>query len=134
MSTAILTSLSVATGAYQPGKPPALPHSALSVVLTFLLAATLTFGGISVRGRGVAASEAAAGTSGPGGQSAAPLDPDLPAPPDESMGPGGGFPGVILLPALKPYATLVLPVPLARAGLGGVRRAGEESGRHPVFG
>jgi hypothetical protein len=34
------------------------------------------------------------------------------------MGPGGDFPGVILLPPLKPYATLVLPVPSARAGLG----------------
>jgi hypothetical protein len=117
MSTAILTSLSVATGAYQPGKPPALPHSALSVVLTFLLAATLTFGGISVRGRGVAASEAASGTSGPGGQSATPPNLDLPERPDESMGPGGGFPGVILLPALKPYATLVLPVPSRPARL-----------------
>ena len=114
MSTAILTSLSIATSAYRPGKPPALPHSALSVVLTFLLAATLTFGGISVRGRS---------TAGSGGQSATPPTTDLPGRPDESMGPGGDFPGVILLPPLKPYATLVLPVPSARAGLGAsVRR------------
>jgi hypothetical protein len=110
MSTAILTSLSIATGAYRPGKPPALPHSALSVVWTFLLAATLTFGGISVRGRSGVGSEVAPGASGPGGQSAAPLDPDLPAPPAESMGPGGDFPGVILLPPLKPYTTLFVLV------------------------
>jgi hypothetical protein len=109
MSTAILTSLSIATGAYRPGKPPALPHSALSVVLTFLLAATLTFGGISVRGRSI---------SGPGGQSATPPTPDLPERPDESMGPGGDFPGVILLPPLKPYATLVVPAPALPGRLG----------------
>ena len=115
MSTAILTSLSIATGAYRPGKPPALPHSALSVVWTFLLAATLTFGGISARGWGGA--EAASGASGPGGQPAAQPDPDLPVP-AESMGPGGDFPGVILLPPLKPYATLVVPANAPRAGLG----------------
>jgi hypothetical protein len=110
LSTAILTSLSIASGAYRPGKPPALPHSALSVMLTFLLAATLTLGGISVRGARGAGSDAAAGSSGSGGQSAAPLYPDLPTSPDESMGPGGDFPGVILLPALKPYTTLFAPV------------------------
>jgi hypothetical protein len=51
LSTAILTSLSISTGAYLPGKPQALPHSALSVVLTFMLAAALTFGGVAIRAR-----------------------------------------------------------------------------------
>jgi hypothetical protein len=117
LSTAILTSLSIATGAYRPGKPPALPHAALSVAWTFLLAAALTFGGITVRGaRG--AGDAAAGSSGSGGQSATPLDPNLPTTPAETMGPGGDFPGVILLPELKPHATLVAPSPspIARFG------------------
>ena len=109
LSTAILTSLSISTGAYRPGKAPALPHSALSVVLTFLLAATLTFGGISVRGRGGAGSESA-GASGPGGASTAAVDADLPATPTESMGTGGDFPGVILLPEVKPYTTLFVPL------------------------
>ena len=112
-STAILTSLSITTGAYRPGKPPALPHSALSVVLTFLLAAALTFGGISVRGRGGADSEAASNSSGTGGQSDTPPVTDPAAPPDDSAGVGGDFPGVILLPPVKPYTTLVVPVPAA---------------------
>lgn len=111
LSTAILTSLSIATGAYRPEKPPPLPHSALSVVLTFLLAAAFTVGGIAARGRGGADSAAAASSSGSGGQSTTPVYPDLPTPPDERMGPGGDFPGVILLPELKPHAILVAPPP-----------------------
>jgi hypothetical protein len=34
------------------------------------------------------------------------------------MGPGGDFPGVILLPPLKPYATLVVPAPALPGRLG----------------
>jgi len=109
LSAAILTSLSIATGAYRPGKPPALPHSALSVAWTFLLAATVTFGGITVRGARGAGPDAAAGSSGSGSQSAAPQNPDLRAPPDADDGFGGDFPGVILLPPLKPYTTLFAP-------------------------
>jgi len=124
LSTAILTSLSVSTGAYRPGKPPPLPHSALSVVLTFLLAATLTFGGIAVRGGGGAGSAEAAGASVPGSPPATPASTDLPPSPDDNGGFGGDFPGVILLPEVKPYTTLVAPVlappakfgaPIARA-------------------
>jgi hypothetical protein len=111
LSTAILTSLSIATGAYRPVAAPALPHSALSVVMTFLLAAALTFGGVSVRGARGAGPDAATSAAGSGGPSAVPLPPDLPTPPDETMGPGGDFPGVILLPELQPHATLVAPSP-----------------------
>ena len=117
LSTAILTSLSIASGAYWPEKTPALPHSALSVVLAFLLAAMLTFGGISVRGRSGAGSESA-NASGPGGGSAATPDGNLPTPPDDSVGPGGDFPGVILLPEVKPYATLFVPVRSSPFALG----------------
>jgi hypothetical protein len=116
LSTAILTSLSVTTGAYRPGKTPTLPHSALSVVLTFLLAATVTFGGIAVRGRGGAGSDAASGSSGTGSPSATSPSTDPSAPPDENVGFGGDFPGVILLPELKPYPTLFVPVPPAAPG------------------
>jgi hypothetical protein len=122
LSTAILTSLSISTGAYRPGKPPALPHSALSVVWTFLLAALLTLGGISARGRTGAGSEAASGVPGPGGSSATAPLPDPSAPPDESMGPGGDYPGVILLPKLKPYTTLYAPA-VARPGRFGLALA-----------
>jgi hypothetical protein len=111
VSTAILTSLSIATGAYRAGKPPALPHSALSVLWTFLLAAALTFGGISARGRHGGGSDAAADSSDPAGQSGAQGAAQAAAPRNENMGFGGDFPGVILLPALKPNATLLIPVP-----------------------
>lgn len=117
LSTAILTSLSIATGAYRPGKPPALPHSALSVVLTFLLAASLTFGGITVR-RGGGKGSAASDSSDPGGQSAARRVKDTTAPAEASPGFGGDVPGVILLPELKPYPTIFVPVP---AGTGNFR-------------
>jgi hypothetical protein len=110
LSTAILTSLSIAAGAYRPGKLPVLPHSALSVVLTFLLAATITVGGLAVRGGPGAGSDSATGPSGPGGPSDTALSKDLPPPPDDNGGFGGDFPGVILLPELKPYTALVAPV------------------------
>jgi hypothetical protein len=135
-STAILTSLSITTGAYRPGKPPALPHSALSVAWTFLLAAALTFGGISVRGRSGAGSDAAAASSGSGGQSATPPTADPAAPSDDSTGFGGDFPGVILLPPVKPYTTLFVPVPAApgRFGLPLVKPVGIPfSGQYWMF-
>ena len=111
LSTAILTSLSISTGAYRPGKPPALPHSSLSVVLTFLLAAALTFGGISVRGRGGAGPDASSPSPDAGGQAGAARVNDPNAPPDDGAGVGGDFPGVILLPPVKPNVTLLVPVP-----------------------
>ncbi|MGC9950350.1 MAG: hypothetical protein ABSF64_28630 [Bryobacteraceae bacterium] len=118
ISTAILTSLSIATGAYLPGKTPALPHSALSVVMAFLLAATVTFGGIAVRGGGGRGSGADSSSSGGGGGSATQQDKDLPENPDENVGFGGDFPGVILLPELKPYTTLFVPVLASPAKFG----------------
>lgn len=110
ISTAILTSLSISTGAYRPGKAPQLPHSALSVAMTFLLAATFTFGGIAVHGRFGAGSDTVAGPSGTGGTSLTPVNTDLPARPDDNAAFGGDFPGVILLPELKPYPTFFVPV------------------------
>ena len=122
LSTAILTSLSIATGAYRPGKPPALPHHALSVVWTFLLAAAITFGGIAVRGRSGAGSHADSDSSGTGDSSAKLPVADPLAPPDESTGLGGDYPGVILLPELKPYTTLFVPVRAAPGKVGAMPR------------
>lgn len=119
LSTAILTSLSIATGAYRPGKQPALPHSALSVALTFLLAASLTFGGIATA-HGGWGSGPAGDSTGKGGQSKTPVAQDLPSPPEDNPGVGGDFPGVILLPELGPYPTIFVPVmpsPTRRPGL-----------------
>ena len=118
LSTAILTSLSIATGAYRPGNPPALPHSALSVVWTFLLAVTLTFGGIAVRGWGGAGADAASRSSDPADQSASQGAPQPADPRDIGTAFGGDFPGVILLPEPKPYPTLFVPVPASPAKFG----------------
>jgi len=118
LSTAILTSLSISTGAYRPGKPPALPHSALSIVLTFLLAVTLTFGGIAFRGRGGAGPGSASDSSEAAGEAGKSPVTQGSAPPDSYMGPADGFPGVILLPALKPHTTLIVPMPLSPAQVG----------------
>ena len=108
LSMAILTSLSISTGAYRPEKPATLPHSALSVIWTFLLAALLTLGGISARGRYGAGSEAASAPSISGRRTG--LAGEGAAPPMEGMAAGGDFPGVVLLPPLKPHASLLLPV------------------------
>jgi hypothetical protein len=110
-STAILTSLCIASGAYGPEKPPPLPHTALSVALTFLLAAALTTGGLAAHGRGRAQSEAASDGSGSGSHPATRLVTDVAARADENMAFGGDFPGVILLPKVKPDATLLVPAP-----------------------
>jgi hypothetical protein len=117
ISTAILTALSISTGAYRPGKGPGLPHSGLSVVWTFLLAAALTTGGIAFRGRGGRAASAA-DSPDPGGPSGTEQVTRAPVPSSESLGPAGGFPGVILLPALKPHTMLVAPVPVTPAKFG----------------
>jgi hypothetical protein len=117
ISTAILTALSISTGAYRPEKPPGLPHSALSVVWTFLLAAALTTGGIAFRGRGGTGAPAASDSSDRG-QSGAQRVTDVAAPRSQSTGFGGDFPGVILLPPLQTHTTLIAPVPAAPAKFG----------------
>lgn len=118
LSTALLTSLALASGAYRPGKLPALPHPSLSLAWTFLLAASLTLGGISVRARGLASLWAKPGSSDTAGQTDPGHVADRAAPEDDGMGPDGTYPGVVLLPTLKPYTTLFVPVrsPFGRFG------------------
>ncbi len=114
-STGILTSLAIVTGAYRPARLPGLPSSLLSVPMTFLLAAALSFGGIVV-GRGYAGGSAsAAGTDTNAGNQAAtrPVS-DTDPRRDEGDAFGGDFPGVVLLPELKPHVLLV-PVPTSPA-------------------
>ena len=125
VSTAILTSLSISSGACRPGRPPALPHSALSVVWTFLLAAALTFGGISFHGRGGAGPPGDSDSTG-GAQSGTQTFTPVAAPPDGSAGLGGDFPGVILLPELRPNTTIFVPYhsPPVRFGLPLVKPVG----------
>ena len=104
-SAAIVTWLALASGAYRPVREPALPHSSLSIVIAFLLAVSLSFGGLRVRMAG-------GGGSHPGDAAGVP---SASAPSSRRVGslvPDGDFPGVILLPELKPEATLLLPPPL----------------------
>ncbi len=97
LSIAVLTALAITRGAYQPGKPAALPHSAMSVAWTFLLALAMTFGGISVRGRASATAAVAV------------PEQQVQAPAQENFGLGGDFPGVVLLPPLKPHTVVFVP-------------------------
>jgi len=114
-SVAILTSLSIVTGAYRPAKPPTLPPSVLSVAATFVLAAALAFSGMAVR-RGVGT--ASEGIPNPaaeqGGHPATTLVTRTVAPPEEGTDLGDGFPGVILLPELNRHTTLFVPVTTPR--------------------
>lgn len=110
LSTAILTFLSITAGLYHPAKAPVLPHSALSLGLTFLLAASITFGGISIGRGGGGASDPAASDADSGDQSDAQRVNQAESPPDANLGVGGDFPGVILLPEKKPHVALLVPV------------------------
>ncbi len=103
LSMAILTSLAVSTGAYHPEEPAALPHSALSIIWIFLLATALTVGGVSASGpRG------ASGALSAGHTAAAPAT----SPTAGEWSASGDFPGVVLLPPLKPNALLMVPAPV----------------------
>ena len=104
-AAAMVTSLAIATGAYQPVREPVLPPSFLSIAVVFLLAVTVSYGGLRARfagGRG----------SGAGVPPGAQQVTQVAEPPDGSLAPDGDFPGVILLPELKPQATLLIPPPI----------------------
>jgi len=119
-SAATLTSLSIVVGAYRPAKPPVLPNSMLGIVLTLLLSAALSFGGIQVRHNGWANSGADSNSGvQAGGQPGRFAYTRIVPPPSASVAIGDGFPGVILLPEPKPRAALVMPV-LARPTTAGV--------------
>lgn len=123
--TAILTSLSIVTGAYQPEKVPTLPLSMFSVVLTFLLAAALSVGGVRALREKAASSEP--DPKYPAKQSAprvTRLIIKVAAPANATVEIGGGsFPGVVLLTEVKPEVTLILP-PSPHTGVFGSMLAG----------
>ena len=115
----------------RPRPPESLPRSFLGVLLTLVLAIGLTVGGMLpgiLRGDG---SGLGFGTGGGGTATvAAPAPkpsndggagdrPDLSRFPEAAFS-DSGFPGVILWPEVKPYATLIAPVPQRADGLGTV--------------
>jgi len=118
MSAATLTIFALSSRAVEPKRPASLPRSILGLLLTLVLAIGLTVGGMMPRfaGRGFG--------FGDGGTASAPQPLGVPSQPaGSSREPprglaDGGFFGVILWPELKPYTTLIAPMPQGRGGLG----------------
>ena len=118
MSAATLTVYALRTRAVEPRQPASLPRSVLGLLLTLVLAIGLTVGGMMPRfaGRGFG--------MGDGGTASAPPPPGiptrpagLPTEPPRGLADGGFF-GVILWPEVKPYTTLIAPMPQTHGGLG----------------
>lgn len=139
MGAALLTIFAISGGAADGDRPRELPRSMLGVVLTILLAAGMTIGGMSgsVRRHGGNAKSpdlvedsrallrqllygekpaADKAQDVPGSKDAKEQAPALPL--ETSPIPDGSFPGVILVSETRPVTRLVAPVP-ARRGLFG---------------
>ena len=132
MSLAIGTVFLISRRTPRNRAPESLPRSIVGVLLTLVLAIGLTVGGMLpsvMRGNG---DGSGFGTGG-GATASAPVPAPTPARqpqgngdrPDfskfpEAGAPDGGFPGVILWPEVKPYATLIAPMPQRSDGLGTV--------------
>ena len=128
MTLALFTVLTLAARGASPRPPEPLPRTLLGVLLTLVLAVGLTVGGMLpgfLHGDG-----SGFGFGGGGGASAASAPapkqgtgttnrPDAPKFTEPSFA-DGGFPGVILWPEVKPYATLIEPMPQRADGLGTV--------------
>jgi hypothetical protein len=116
MAAATLTVFAQSSRAVVPRRPPNLPRSVLGLLLTLVLAIGLTVGGMMPRFRGHG--------FGDGGTASKPTTslPSMPPGDTPSAVPFGaadsGFFGVILWPEVKPYATLIAPMPQTKGGLG----------------
>ena len=130
MSLALATVFVVTRGQSKLRPPETLPRSLLGVLLTLILAVGLTVGGMvpgMLHGDGSGfgfgdgnGSTATVATPEPRKDAAGPVDrPDLSKFPEAAFA-DGGFPGVILWPEVKPYATLIAPMPQRADGLGTV--------------
>ncbi|HXA51047.1 MAG TPA: hypothetical protein VNV86_12110, partial [Candidatus Acidoferrum sp.] len=112
--------------------PESLPRSLLGVLLTLVLAIGLTVGGMlpgMLHGGGSGLGFGEGNGNGGNATAASPASkpegagtsdrPDLSKFPDAGAA-EGGFPGVILWPEIKPYATLIAPMTQRADGLGTV--------------
>jgi hypothetical protein len=138
LSAAITTLFALVSGAVgEEARPPSLPRSVIGMAMTILLAAGLTVGGMrGLRGhgsgggsgdsadgvelllpehRGAAASakEVLKDLFGEEDKASKEKGPYTPKPPsaDPGLMPDGSFPGVILMPEVKPVTRLVMPPP-----------------------
>ena len=122
MSAAMLTLLTTLTGVWEPGRAMSLPRSILGVLLTVVLAATLTVGGLKTTGTGRWGWDFFARPSS--GESADAASDKLasrtykPIPQSLDLT-DNSYQGVILWPEVKPVTVLVAPMPaLAHSKLG----------------
>lgn len=130
MSLALGTVFVASRGVSRLRPPETLPRSVLGVLLTLVLAVGLTVGGMlpgMLHGDGSGfgfgdgnGSTATIASPEPRKEARGPVDrPDLSKFPEAAFA-DGGFPGVILWPEVKPYATLIAPMPQRADGLGTV--------------
>jgi hypothetical protein len=134
LSAAIVTLFAMVSGAVDDSRPPSLPRSIYGMAMTVLLAAGLTVGGLRVMrgGRGDTNGDSGPGAAvGPGavasakellrdlfgddappaGAGAGGYQPQPPPVASPGIAPDGSFPGIILLPEVRPVARLVAPPP-----------------------
>ena len=126
MSAAMLTAFAISAGVGAGRRPESLPRSILSLVVTILLAAGLTVGGLRgrvIRGRGPSAG-AGVGASEPGPSQPLGTAGGQPSPPPGTTPPAlaasstdGTYPGVILQPEPLKVPMLVAPVLETGGGL-----------------
>jgi len=138
LSAALLTVFAISAGAWDEARPPSLPRMIVGLILTVLLAGTITLVGLA----GGGSSDEGGGDDplglmhgGKGGKGGPSTKPPLPPPDDGKKDDGkkgdadakkedkpdipvvtgpdvaGGFPGVILWPAIKPVTRLIEPMP-----------------------
>jgi len=130
MSVAILTLFAMTSRAVPPRLPQSLPRSMLGVLLTIVMAVGLTVAGMIPRwmrgdgsgwGFGLGAGNASSASPAAPSRTAFNSSPDLPNASGAELA-DGGFPGVILWPDIKPYATLIAPMPQRADGLATVEQ------------
>ncbi|HEY6346489.1 MAG TPA: hypothetical protein VIY49_33780 [Bryobacteraceae bacterium] len=109
-SVAILIGHSVFEGAYQPGRPPAMPPSGMGMVLTFLLVLAATTSSIQV---GVMSGSGFGSGGQLSGKDSGTSVTDLQSPPRSLTGSGGGFDGVILRPEPVETRPVIFMAPAA---------------------
>jgi hypothetical protein len=107
-SVAILIGHLVFEGAYQPGRPPAMPPSGMGMVLTFLLVLAATTGSIQV---GVMSGSGFGSDGQVSGKHSGTSVTALQSPPRSLTGSGGGFDGVILRPQPLETRPVILMTP-----------------------
>lgn len=131
LSAALLTVFAISAGAWDEARRPSLPRTIMGLLLTVLLAGSITLvglagGGGDGSGIGTGSGDDPLGLMHPGQKKASAKPPQAPAggeaqpkPPEDKpdvpvvTGPDveGSFPGVILWPEIKPVTVLIEPMP-----------------------